>query len=167
MDPLIAESLKELAPGVVWLLIAGLLVLVALRVRTTGWKMPAWFRQTAERSAWVALGAILVLFVLWCRRQYGKEVAFRMHTRAIVEKPADLEAVSRLFEGAKVMVIPGGGDHNVFRYRFCGSEDLDVVCDKSNRVISVNPTYTQDGFGLTLLLHRRELSAVAVSIPDK
>jgi len=65
------------------------------------------------------------------------------------------------------MVIPVSGGFGIVRYRFCGREDIDVLYDENWRVISINPTFTQDGFGLTLLLHRRQIFTVPVTIPLK
>ena len=122
-----------------------------------------WLRSVAGKVGWILLGTLLVLAVFWCRRQYAKEVAFRMYAAACEQNPADLDAVDRTFARAANAVIPISDGMWIGRYRFCGSEDIDVIYDKNGRVVRIFPTYTQDGFGLTLLLHRDRLTSVRVN----
>jgi len=130
--------------------------------------MPEWLKPMGVRIGWILVGVLLTLFALWCYRQYGKEVAFQMYVRALKEKPADMEAVEHLFAGSKRMIVAVSEDFGHFRYRFSGGADIDVVFDRrSRRVIDMNPTFTADGFGLLLLLHRRQLFTVHKVIPPE
>ena len=127
--------------------------------------MSAWFKPTTARIVWMLVGVLLTVFAFWSYRMYGKEVAYRKYRRAIREKPADGEAVDRIFAGAKTMIANSSREHTQVRYRFAAGQDIDVEYDADWNVIRIHPTFTQDGFGLTLLLHRRELITVPVKIP--
>lgn len=134
----------------------------------TSW-MPEWLKLAGPGIGWMLLGAVLVLVVLWCRRQYGIEVALRMYWRSFAEKPADREAVERLFAGSKVTLIGASESTAHVRYRFTGGAEIDVMFDRANgRIIWTNPTFAKDGIGwLTRLLHRGQFFTVPVTIPSE
>lgn len=125
----------------------------------------SWFKPTSARVVWMLLGVLLTVFALWCYRMYGKEVAFRTYRRAIREKPANRNAVDRIFIGAKSFLTNPSENHPQVQYRFPAGQAIDVEYDANWEVVGIHPTFTQDGFGLTLLLHRREFATVSVKIP--
>jgi len=180
------EFFKTMAPAFGWILLGLLLVLVVLnwkRVQTLlgllwvllvlNWKhiqswIPESLKRIGTRIGWMLVGALLLLFAMWCRCQYGEEVAFQMYLRALAEKPADMKAVERLFAGSHITIASASREFSVFRCRFSGGGEIDVAFDGNRRVVDIHPTFASDGIApLTWLLHRRGFFTVPLTIPEK
>jgi len=124
-----------------------------------------WTLLATGPVAWMVVGAFLAVFLSWCYRQYGKEVAFRSFVRVHQIEPLDMNAVDTLFAKSHRTLISVSEDSGHFRYRFSGGAEIDVVTKRDGRVLTINPTFAHDGLGLLWLFHRNQLSIVRAAIP--